>query len=222
MPTRFYLLDSGAAAVSPQYDSNWEQQGQMDRVALVRKNLVTTVTTLADKTITVPITTTQDIGSRQYVSEPLPATRINGTFALVVRCRETANTANAHIAISLRVCSNDGGTFRGTLYSVFATATEFGTTASTRIINNVALTEQFAQFGDRLVLEIGVRASGPTAAQSAIHRFGNSAASDFALTSGLTTDLNPWCEFSMDLWPTLPESYKAVRSSGLWVSERVR
>lgn len=220
MATRFYLLNSGAPVVSPAYDSDWEQQGQMDRVALVRKTLVETVTTLADKTITVPITTTQDIGSRQYVSGPLRATRISGTFALVIRCSESANTANAHIAISLRVCSNDGGTFRGTLYSVFATATEFTTAAQTRIISNVTLTDQVSQFGDRLVLEIGVRAAAPTAAQSAIHRFGNSAASDFALTSGLTTDLNPWCEFSQDLWPEVPESYKGVTSSGLWVAER--
>lgn len=224
MATRFYLCNSGAAAVSPAFDAGWEQTGEADRIKLVRKSLLDLITTLANRTVTVPITTTQDILSRQFVSDPLPSQVIGGTFSLVVRVSENATTNNAHIAVSVRVCSQDGGTFRGTLYSVFANATEFAVTASaaTRIINAVSVTSQTAQAGDRLVIEIGTHVAAPTAAGSAIHRYGCSAASDFALTSALTTDLNPWCEFSQDLWAGMPNNYQSIQGGGLSVGERIR
>lgn len=223
MPVRWELSNQGAAPVSPAFDAAWEQNGQADRALWLPKSLSRTVSPLADKTVTVPITTTQQILSRQFVGPPMPPIRIEGTFSLVIRCSESATSANAHIAFILRVVSQDGGTVRGTLASQLATATEFTTAAQTRIINAAALTALTTLPGDRLVLEIGVHAQAPTAAQSAVHRFGNSAASDFALTSGLTTDLNPWAELSSDLWGTRFNNHHFVRAdSGISVGEKVR
>lgn len=211
MATRFYLQNSGAAPVSPSYSAGWEQNGEADRVKLERKAQTSLVSTLTDNALTIPITTTQDILNRQYVSEPLPAQTISGTFSLVVRCVETDTNANATLATLVYVVSNDGTVSRGTLFSVFGTDTEFGTTAATRIVNAAAITAQTAQFGDRIVVEIGLTATVPLALDGASQRFGTSAASDFALTSALTTDLNPWCEFSQDLWDTTLKANRRLR-----------
>ncbi len=222
MATRFYFQDSGAPSVSPAFDANWEQTGQADRISLLRSTTLTALTALANRTITVPITTTQDVLSRQYVSEPMPAQTISGKFELVIRCSESNNAANAHIAVSVRVCSQDGSTIRGTLYSSFANATEFTTTAQTRIFANITVTSQVAQAGDRLVLEIGAHLAAPASGQTAVHRYGTNATSDFPMASGLTSDLRPWCEFSQNIWAALPGNYQSFKSNILSVGERVR
>lgn len=226
MATRFLLPaeGSGAPSVSPAFDAGWEQTGQATRLKLLRKTGLSALSTLANTgTRTVPITTTQDILGNQFVSDPIPPQRIIGTVSYVSRVLESASTANVTLAVVLRVVSQDGGTVRGTLFSTFNTGTEFGTSASTRIVSAQAVTPLTTQPGDRLVLEVGGHAAGPTAGTTYTMRFGTSASSDFALTSGLTTDLNPWLELSQDLWAGLPVNYQAVRvGDGLSVSERLR
>lgn len=228
MPTRFYLPDStaGAPNISPNADSQWEQTGEMDRVILYTKANHGPVTTLTNKTVTVPITTTQQIVARQYIGPPMYPKRITGTVSMVIRCSENANTNNAHLAYVLRVLSQDGGTVRGILASFLTTSSEFPLTASaaTRIHSAQAITALTTLPGDRLCMEIGVAASGPTAAGSAVLRCGTSASSDFALTAGLTTDLNPWFEISDDVFGGLPSNYQfnKAASSGVWLPDRIR
>jgi hypothetical protein len=54
-------------------------------------------------------------------------------------------------------------------------------------------------------------------------RQGNSAASDFALTAALTTDLNPWMEFSTDIFGTKLNNYQSARvGDGMSGAERIR
>lgn len=200
MATRFYFPSSGAAAVSPAFDAGWEQTGEADRIALVRAKDVP-LSTLTNKQVTVPITTTQDILARQYVSEALPAgISFDGTVRLVVRVVEGTANANATLAVVIRVVSNDGSTFRGTLFSTFTTDTEFPTTAATRVITLTRMTNVVTQEGDRLVIEIGCNANAPAGADTATFRFGTSANTDFAFTTALTTDLKPWVDFSDDLF----------------------
>lgn len=210
--------------MSPAFDAAWEQTGQADRVVLAAKAQSPAVTTLTDRTVTVPITTTQQILARQFVGPPMPSKRLIGTFSMVVRCSESNAAANAFLAYVLRVLSQDGGTVRGTLASSMTNAgTEFVTTAATRIFSAASLTPLTTQPGDRVVLELGAHAQAPASAQSAVLRFGNSAASDFALTSALTTDLNPWCEFSDDIFGALPSNYQFARGgAGMVFGERIR
>ncbi len=232
MPTRFYFGSTDSDnAVSPAFDSNWEQTGEATRRKLYVKSTLLVLTAITNKQITVPITTTQDILNVQFVSDPIPTQNIDTSvlFSMVVRCSENATTNNAHIAYSLRVCSQDGGTIRGTLASSFANASEFPLTASaaTRIIGSattIAVTALVTLPGDRLVLEVGVHVSAPTAAGSAIQRFGNNAASDFALTTALTTDLNPWAELSRDVFGTVLNNYQSVKGGAgiLSFGERIR
>lgn len=205
MPTRFYMENTTASPLNAlAFDSGWEQTGgAADRRFAPRKTQTSTVSALANQTaLTVPITTTQQILSRQYCTEPIPyRTRIEGTFSMVLRGLENATTNNVFLAYVLRVVSIDGGTVRGTLASSMTNAgTEFVATAATRIFSAVALSALTCEAGDRLILEIGGHAQAPSVAGSYTYRYGNSAASDFALTSALTTDLNPWWELSMDLF----------------------
>lgn len=229
MPTRFYFDSVTAPNISPAFDSNWEQTGQAVRLRLQYKNTLSVQSALTDSTsVTIPITTTQDILIAQFISEPLEyGLRIEAqNWSMVIgKCSENANTNNAHLAFSLRVLSSDGGTVRGTLRSSFTTISEFPLTASaaTRIIAAAPCTALTTLPGDRICLEVGIRANAPTAAGSGKMRFGTNATSDFALTTALTTDLNPWCEFEQNLFLTTGENYKSLKAgNNMWTNERIR
>lgn len=227
--TRFYFPSSGNAPnISPAFDAGWEQTGEADRLTLIPKLQLDVATSRTGKQITVPITTTQDILCRQFVSSPIPPTnfRTTDTLSAVVRCVESAGTINATLAVVVKVVSQDGSVVRGTLYSNFNIGSEFPISGSdaTRIVSSVNLTALQTQPGDRLVIEVGVHVAAPTASGSASVRFGNNSTSgDFALTSGLTTDLNPWFELSKDLWATPFNNYQQVKvGDGMSVGEKIR
>lgn len=224
MATRFYLQTSGASPVSPAFSAGWNQTGDADRVFLCRKSTLATLSTLTDKSSTIPITVTQNILTRQFISEALPAGAVNGTFDAVVRCGASSLSLVASLGLVITVVSSDGGTLRGTAFSNFTLDTGVPLTGSdaTRIASGQSLSSTANQQGDRLVIEIGVGVVAPLLSGTVAHRCGTTAASDFALTSGLTTDLNPWIEFSKDFWPALPSSHQFVRGSGLSFGERIR
>lgn len=229
MATRFYFQSTGTAAVSPAFDAGWEQTGQATRRPLVRKSRLAATTALTDSgAITIPITTTQQICAWQFVSGEVfkPATFTTGdTLSMVLRCSESATTAPAFLAYSLRAFTPNGATLLATLASSLAnTGTEYGTTQETRIFSAVALTAAVLAQPFRLALDIGSHAQAPTAAGSFVQRVGSAAASDFALTSALTTDLNPWAELSLDLRADVTlQHYQHVQgASGLSVTERRR
>lgn len=226
MATRFYLPaeGSGVPVVSPAFNAGWEQTAQATRLKLLRKTSLSTLSTLADTgTRTIPITTTQDILCNQFVSDPIPAQNITGTVSYVSRVVEASTNGNATLALVLSVVSQDGGTVRGTLFSTFTVDTEFPTSAATRIQTAIAVTALTTQPGDRLVLEVGANVSGPLGATTYTMRFGNSATTDFALTTALTTDLNPWLEVSQNIWAADNNNYRFVRAGdGMSVSEVIR
>lgn len=217
MATRFYFpaTGSGTPSVSPAFDAGWEQTGQAVRLILRRKVTLSTLSTLADATaLTVPITTTQDILAFQFVSDPFPAQNLvaSGTLSLVIRVLESALTANVSLAVVAKVFTQDGLTSLGTVFSNFNADTEFAATAATRIVAATTITGLVSTAACRLVVEVGGHAAAPTAGTTYTMRLGNSAASDFALTTALTTDLNPWVELSQNLWDTSVFNYQQVRA----------
>lgn len=228
MPTRFYFSNDQTSPISPAFDASWEQTGQAVRRYSPRKQYTTQASALANGTaITVPITTTQQILNRQFITDGLPyRVRIAGRIDIVIRGLENATTNNVFLAFVLRLLSNDGATVRGTLGSSMTNVgTEFVATAATRTFAAFGLsgTPITGEPGDRLCLEIGGHAQAPTAAGSYTYRYGHSAASDFALTSALTTDLNPWWQLDQDLWSEVPNNQRIVKGeSGLSVSESWR
>jgi hypothetical protein len=236
VPTRLYIQSTGSIAspTNPAFDAGWEQTGSVVRRPMVKKGKALTNTALTDSAaITIPITTTQQICAWQGTSDEIfKPVRIGADclFSMVIRCSENATTNNAFLAYSLRAFSPDGGTLLGTIASSLAnTGTEFAVTASaaTRIFGNgtttVTCTANTFTVPFRLVLDVGCHAQAPSAAGSFIQRVGfATGTADFALTSALTTNLNPWMELSYNLNTTGMNNYQFFGSSGLSVTEKIR
>jgi hypothetical protein len=196
--TRYYLPQTGAAAVSPTFDAGWNETTSADRIKLVSTKISSTLT---DKT-GVPANGFKLL-YRQYVSDPIGVVNFNTTtFSLVVRTKVTTGTDTLYVSVRLY---HSGGTF-ATLKTLAFYDTSFSTTAQTRIINSTTLANVTSTSGDRIVIEIGAGEQNDLATTGVILRFGDNAASDFALTSALTTDLNPWCEFSADTAGATPNT----------------
>lgn len=140
----------------------------------------------------------------QFVSDPLLEDFLfttSHTVSIVNSWYQAAATYNSHIALLIRVVQSDDSTIRGTLFSRLATtATEFSTSAQTRIISAAALSGLQCYKGDRIVIEIGAYNASPTGSGSMTWHYGTSNLyADYALTSGLTTALNGWVELSPNL-----------------------
>lgn len=209
--TRFYLPASGSAAASPAFAALFaDTEDAVRRPMSVDKSDTALATSIADEGVT---TTPYDALAVQFVSaETLNAGTISGTFSLVVKVLENNSGADMFIQVVIRVMSGDGSTTTGTLYAG-NTATTLGstgdpnqevpTTAATRIYNAVSLSSVSANAGDRIVVDIGVRALNTTnIGRQTTFTWGDPVAgSDYALTAGLTSSDVPWIEFSQDLFP---------------------
>jgi len=144
---------------------------------------------------------------RQYVSEPIPAQTITGTFKGQIRMRqETVDDNYDRLPVVVKVVSNDGSTVRGTLLSLgyYGTTTEFDlvTPENRKIADGDSLSSVAAQADDRIVVEIGVAPStGSGSFDSFINAtFGDDSGTDLAEDETTTSSHNPWIEFSQDLF----------------------
>jgi hypothetical protein len=199
--TRFYLQSTGSAPFDPSIaDGGWER----NHGSYAARNMSTTKANTALTTVSGVFGATQTSQTRYhtFVSDTLNvAQTISGTFSLVVgKCAETTTGGDAHLAYQLRVVTGSG-THRAVLASSMTTATEFPlvANAATRIFSAVAISSFAADAGDRIVLEIGIHGVTP-ANETMQMRFGDpTGTADFALTSALTTDLDPWGEISANL-----------------------
>lgn len=195
-------------------------------LSLTPKVQLSQTTNLNDASINASATGTRNVYNKDFVSSPLAVGgKISGTFSMVIRCSQTATTNAASLAVVVKVCSGDGSAVRGTLYSVFGIDTAFPLTASaaTRIVNAQAITPVVALPGDRIHIEYGYHTTASTTTSNIVMRNGASTSVDFALTSGLTTDLNPWCEFSQDLFGTLDTNHQFFKvGDGMSTGEKIR
>lgn len=198
MATRFYLPSSGTPPLnSLAVRDDWEQS-----TGLVRLPTKTTKqdTALTSSNRTWPSTSTQQWCWYQYQSEQLAEAHswtTADTVSMVMKCNQTTSSGDSHLAYIIRVVSEDGTVERGVIGLYHATSTEL-TIAATRIhsARTNGATAFNSQVGDRIIIELGVHGVTP-AAESIQMRVGDpTATSDFALTSGLTTDLCPWVELS--------------------------
>jgi hypothetical protein len=198
MAVRFYMPSSGAAPISPAVDAAWERSASVFFRApspTVRSN-----TTLTDKSALFGATTTSQTCWAQFITDTLDLDQlIGGTVSMVIRGLEFSLSEDLHLAFNLWVVTPTL-TNRGTLKLQHATATEYAVTAETRIFNAITLTATNCSAGDRLVMEVGMHGVTPANGGNNVLRFGDqSATADFALTSGLTTDLNPWWSLSQNV-----------------------
>jgi hypothetical protein len=214
--TRFYLPSSGAAAVSPSPDAEWDATGSADYLQCVT---TPSSTSPAEKAVAEAVTTNNyDVLLRSYVSEPLSAQSISGTVKGQILCRESSSSANFRSQLVVKVVSNDGTTVRGTLLAADTGTTvsdEWNTGSSTwenRKIplgwsgSGASLSSVSAQDGDRLVFEIGYRAHNTSSSSFTGGIYCNDTAGDTDLSEGgsetdtaASPDYRSWIELSQTL-----------------------
>lgn len=213
MASRFYFSDTLVAADTPASiatGGNWSNSGTLYTATRLLAR-TPRGDALTNRTVTETLATAQNIGLRVHVSEPLAAQNIAGTFSAVIKCTENATTADNALQVIIRVVSFDGSTQQAILYAgqsaalnatVGALGEEFPTTAATRIIPAATALSSFTcAAGDRVSVETGIRSYDTSATpDSGTFNYGHPlSTADFALTSGLTTNLLPWVEFSQTL-----------------------
>lgn len=208
-----YFPTSTVTALTPAFSTTWDITAQALRrqTSTVKQNTAI----VAGQSVSETLTTVVDVLDRQYVSaQQIPSARTIGTGSVsaVIRIVESNAAANGMLQLVIRVVSADGTVERGVLHagatqtSVVATVgaqnEEIGTTASTRIWNGIQLSSVACQANDRIVIEIGWRATNTVSTSYTTTRtWGDpTATADYALTSGLTTSLCPWVEFTEDLF----------------------
>lgn len=198
MATRLYFPSSGTTPNSNiTFGSQWASVSSNGGQFPTSTTKTNTALTLFSDTSGAATT---DRALMQYQTNTLNVNQtISGTFSIVVSCSESNAQANTHLAVLVRAVDANN-TVRGTLLSELVTSTEFATSASTRIFSSVALTSTACLAGDRLVIEIGFHEAAPSSGRTLNETFGDpSATADFALTANLTTNLDPWCEFSQNI-----------------------
>lgn len=222
MATRFYTsIFTATPSITPAFDAGWEQTGSAARFMMWPKQSGRFIKSATTSTLrNVPITTTQDILTHQFISEGLPRNMvIEGTVEFRHYCVESATTANVTLAVVLKVVSSDGGTVRGTLFSNFNNAAEFASPAAARGIAATAITTVSCLAGDRLVYEIGGHATGPTAAttfQISLTTGFTDAAGAFSdlTTTTTTTQNNGYFELSTNIWNDDFNNFRSPTSDG--------
>jgi hypothetical protein len=203
---RYYLSTSAAAAVSPARESHWTAAN----FALAGKAMDTAKSNSA-LAAEIPALTYGTGGTcdlavapgrmvlRQWVGPQIGVFDFTGsTVSLVLKTAASGSSLTMKLNMSVRLYHTDA-----TLTTLLAANaadydTTFPTTAATRIANAVALAAVVSQNNDRLVVEVGVNFSVLSATcRWPIMTDGDpSASADYALTTALTTNLDPWVEFS--------------------------
>jgi len=203
--TRFHVAASTAADISPAFDAEWEFTSSAVRRAMTVAGANQAVTSLGVTDSTA--TANRDALAVQFVSDALAPGIISGTLKGQIQAAETSAAYDLRIQMIVRVVSNDGSTFRGTLYGpdTAGLSSEFNT--SRRNVNaprggSVALSPVYAQLNDRVVIEVGYRKGAASLTVGTLYYGGLTADSDLAEneTDTSTSGVKPWFEFSDDLY----------------------
>jgi len=202
MASRLYF---SSATTSPldalAFDSGWDATtGAQRRKLLSAKDGADTI---ADGP-SITWNAGEEVLCRQYVSDQIGATTIDGTVKCQIRCIESASNDAARSRLCIKVVSEDGSVVRGTLFAVatYGPATNMSAAGlrNKTFADGDTVTSVAAENGDRIVVEVGYSdASGTT--PGATSSFGSSAASDMPEDETTVTALNPWIEFSNTLSP---------------------
>ena len=199
---RFYLPSTGAAAVSPAYYA-------MDYPCTTRLAAVTTKITSALTAFgQVSYGNTgvaKTAGIMQYVSAAQSAREWTTADSIKCqgRCLATSNFTTAYLYLVIRVVSNDGGTFRGTLYAGVS-PTDWseawpgvnrsiagGAGSHVHVQNSVK-----GQANDRIVMDIGLQGNQNSGWDNSVIYFGDAVSTDLPENETATDDYNAWIEFT--------------------------
>lgn len=205
MATRFHVARTTAADISPAFDAEWEFTLTSLRRAMSVAGYNEAVSSLSVNDTTG--TANRDALAFQFVSDAIAAGPIAGTLKGQMQVQEGATSFDLRMQMIVRVVSNDGSTFRGTLYGpdTDALSSEFSTARTNRNAPRggaVALSPVVAQTNDRIVIEVGARKHATLATTSNFYGGGLTADSDLPEdeTTTSTSGVKPWFEFSENLY----------------------
>jgi hypothetical protein len=233
-------LTAGAPALSAQWDATGYTAGVGKRGLLradPRSGLGVSTGVSGTKGVS---TQPLNVPAYQFVSDPLPAGTLNGTFSIVVPAFESAATNDMWLQCTIRVISGNGTTIRGTAYTGQAQATptgtltdpqyEFPTNPGTpvfgqqRMLSGIALSSVSILAGDRIEVTLGARSSSTSTAINAFIYVTD--ADDVPDVDPMVGRQNiitptspgrfyrrPWIEFSADVYGALGiEEYRYMMS----------
>lgn len=231
MSERFWLTGTTTPFTPATVKGSWAVSVGADIQYLGRKPSGSTGTS----TINVGATTAnRDVMLNRFISDgALNAKTLSGTVRWMIGYKESASGLNGFSHIHIWVTQGNTDTVRGTLLtdSIGTTALPLvatGLTEGSKTVSSVAV-----QAGDRLVVEVGYRASASSTTQNATINYGGTGTTD--LSSGdVTPNLDPgWIEFSGadGIWSnpignlvdtfssgTVPDSTKWTSSAGVSVT----
>ncbi|MEV6309987.1 hypothetical protein AB0M10_15480 [Streptomyces sp. NPDC051840] len=194
MATRFWLNSSAAPYTPANRRGAWDLSTSSTVGLLGRSTAGTAATVSGSTTVT---TAAWDVMLGRWISTPaLRAGTVTGTVAWVLGLVESNVNLNAYVHVHIYVTAGDTATVRGTLLADHVGTTEFGAAAAGVASNgSPAVTPVAVQAGDRIVVELGYRASATTTGYSVTLNYGGKGVTDLA--AGATTVANPgWIEFS--------------------------
>ena len=187
------LRSTTAAPVSPAFDPAWDDVSIGARLFM---NTASLNTTFEDAAFAPDASTANlDILGRQWVGPPMGAqTILAQTIKLQIRAMEGGKNGNMFLAWSLRICSRNGSTIRGTLVALQRDGTEMDEKKVENRGDSATSTELVILNGDRLVLEVG---AGGTPSGASDHeyliRIGSSTTAGNLPEDDIDqTEKNPW------------------------------
>ncbi|MEW6378589.1 MAG: phage tail protein [bacterium] len=199
MGTRFYFPRYVSAPISPAYSSQWEQVNTCRWMTYPAK---TGASAGGQGVVETSGSAPYDVSIYQYISDALTAQTISGTVRGQIRAYEINSDGDFCPALLIKVVSGDGSILRGTLLAYFPSALTsefslFPTCENRHFPPETALTPLTIQAGDRLVIELGVRAFNTLAvSREAGLIAGDIDSIDLPEDETTATAANPWIEFS--------------------------
>jgi hypothetical protein len=194
---RLYLTNTSSGQTVP-VSSEWEQSaGAVTGKSLGRnRGGSNTAVTVAETSTS----NTFDSLLGQWISDPFTSSgTVQGAWQICVAASESNTAADSLLQFNIRIMSGDLATTRG-LFSYVQFNNETGTILSSFIATTPGTftTPIAAQLGDRMVLEVGYRATNTVATSySATLRYGGPSLDlESGLQDATITANSPWIEFA--------------------------
>lgn len=203
MATRLYLSSDDTQYTPPTNKAGWEGTGSsvVQRLSRRRSGIATDIAIPENDA-----SPTFDRLLGKWISDPLAAQTISGTVAFMLLMAESLAAGDLFPHIHAYVTQGDTDSVRGTLIANYIGAAELAVNASNHEIvslPSVALTSVTAVAGDRLVVEIGYRATNTvTTGYTGKLKFGGTTSDAVGTETNVTGTSNTtatWLEFSGDL-----------------------
>lgn len=204
MATRFRFPASGAAPVSPAFQSYTHATG----LSTPRRNLPTADTTALATQALAPDAADHLVAGdtlfAQFISAPLAAQAFTAgdAFDMALQALEANAGNNLQVQVWIGIVSNDGTTALATLRSKVLEGAEVNTALRNTYFSSTLSGSYTTSGGERLVVELSMSgtptgAGGVQGHNGSLRLGGNGAGGDLPENDTDTgTTLNPWIEFA--------------------------